>query len=343
MGLGGELRTVDRGFSWGYLDILDENHNGVVVIWSFGLPFMPGTIAAGRRGEPVKPLAEPSVSVAVHREGKPDLWLLQRLNPHEGDADPFPVGGLQLDGCRFVDHGDRIEVELDCPIPGGPRLQGSLVLRGPRVEVPQGGDSVHRWAPRMLGRGEAHLTCGDWRFDVEGAGYHDGNASPVGLEQLGIECWTWGRTPHPEGTWVHYLIEPLDPGRDPQNLILDIGLDGRTSVVLIEDCHHLASRRGQWGMRAPQELVVGPLRIRHVRKVEDGPYYCRWVTEVVGPDGVQRPGTGEFVDVTRMDAGLGRWLAPFAVHDPQPFSWFVPLFSGARRGGVGRLLRHWLS
>lgn len=313
------------------------------MIWSFGLPFLPGTIAAGRRGEPVHPLAEPSLSVAVHREGKPDLWLLQRLSPHDAQADPFPAGGLQLDGCRFVDRGDRLEVELDCPVPGGPPLKGSLVLTGPRVALEPGGTSVHRWAPRMLGRGEAHLACGDWRFDVQGAGYHDANASSVGLEELGIRRWTWGRTPHPGGTWVHYLIEPLDPTLAQQNLLLDIDLQGRTTVQLFETARYDSERRGLWGLRAPEAVQVGPLSIRHVRQVEDGPYYRRWITEVVGADGVVRPGTGEFVDVTRMDAGLGRWLAPFAVHDPRRFSWFVPLFSGPKRGRVGRLLRHWLS
>jgi len=44
------LLEAPGGFAWWYLDALDARGDGLVVIWSFGLPFLPGYRSASRRG-----------------------------------------------------------------------------------------------------------------------------------------------------------------------------------------------------------------------------------------------------------------------------------------------------
>ena len=39
------LLDVAGGFAWWYLDLVDERGDGLVLIWSFGLPFLPGYAA----------------------------------------------------------------------------------------------------------------------------------------------------------------------------------------------------------------------------------------------------------------------------------------------------------
>lgn len=339
MGLGGPTVAGEQGFSWGYLDLLDDTHSGIVVIWCFGLPFLPGTVHRGRIGQPVRPVAEPSVSIAVHRHGEPDLWLLQRLPPDARTPEPI-APDLQLGACRFASTPGRLEVHLDCPVPGGERLVGDLVLEGEPIRVDPVGASVHRWAPRLVGRGRADLACGDWRLTLDGEGYHDANASQVGLEQLGIRRWIWGRTPHREGTWIHYLIEPEDPAHGPQYWWIDVDRTGRVTQRVVEVAFE-PDVPGRWGFPSPRGYTIEGRRFRHVHALEDGPFYQRWVTQLTTPDGQVHHGTGEVVDVPRMDASPLRHITAFAVHDPRRFSWWVPLFSGPPEGRLSRLLRHW--
>lgn len=340
LALSGPTRAGERGFSWGYVDLLDDAHNGVVVIWCFGLPFLPGTVGAGRSGRPVVPHAEPSLSIAVYEQGRQTFYMLQRFTQGHDTSEVFPDGGLQMDDCRFHARPGGLSIQLDCPVPGTGRLTGSLEVTGTDVDLGPAGPSTHRWAPRLLGSGRADLSCGSWSFSMSGVAYHDTNASTVGLEELGIRRWIWGRTPHPGGTFIHYLCEPSDPSHAPQNLWLAIDHDGAVDTSF-QPVTMGPDATGRWGMRCPTELTVGPVRIRHGRNIEDGPFYQRWQTQVTMPDGTLHTGTGETVDVTRMDTG---WMAPLtrmAVYDPASPGWWVPLFAGHPADRWRRLLRHW--
>ena len=64
------------GFLWWYLDLTDDDGNGMVLIWSFGLPFLPGLASEARAGRPKQPAESPSVNVVLYRNGRADFCLL---------------------------------------------------------------------------------------------------------------------------------------------------------------------------------------------------------------------------------------------------------------------------
>ena len=47
-----DLLASPGGFAWWYVDALDEQGNGIVCIWSWGLPFLPGDRAAHNPDKP---------------------------------------------------------------------------------------------------------------------------------------------------------------------------------------------------------------------------------------------------------------------------------------------------
>ena len=75
-------RTVLRsagGFTWFYVDLVDDRGNGATVIWSWGLPFLPGYASAARAGRPQLPIERPSVNVVVYQGGRERFYLLSEL------------------------------------------------------------------------------------------------------------------------------------------------------------------------------------------------------------------------------------------------------------------------
>src|SRR5687768_10564437 len=78
-----QLLRAPGGFLWWYADLVDERGNGLVCIWSFGLPFLPGYASASRRGTPQLPEERPSFNIAVYERGKLVCYLLQEYEPSE--------------------------------------------------------------------------------------------------------------------------------------------------------------------------------------------------------------------------------------------------------------------
>lgn len=338
LGLGGTIAPEEVAFSWGYLDLIDPRGDGVVLIWGYALPFLPGTLARERAGRPEVPREAPSVALSVYEAGRPTFYLLQRQDP-VGSADPF-LPRIELDALT-LDLRDGVRAEVHAPLPGGGRVEGVLELDGPptRLQVPgwASGPSDHRWAPRRLGRARADLRSGDWSFRMEGAGYHDGNVSRSGLDALGIARWTWGRLPHPGGDRIFYLVERTD-GRC-QHTQLDVDPQGGCSVEE-PAVQVLSQARGRWGLPHPRALRFEGTEVRVRSVVDDGPFYQRFVVEG-SVDGTPSVGVMEQVEVGRMDRGWTAPLTRMAVHDPRAPSPFCGLFNGPHRGGVGRVLRQW--
>lgn len=332
LGIGGSPPPSPSGFSWDYLDLLDGEGSGVVLIWAKGLPFVPGTVGAGRAGRPIAPDSEPSVSLSVYERGRCTAWSLHVLDPAE-------VHGARFGSTEFRGTPGAMDVRVDLPIPGGPRLVGRIVTEGRPVRLAPRGDAVHRWAPQALGHGRASLSCGPWSLDLEGRAYHDRNASAVGLEALGIARWFWGRIPHAGGDRIHYVLEPRIAEHGLQGFTVDVTLDGHAEVREV-DVRTGPERRGRWGVRAPAWLELDGVRVEHVHALEDGPYYQRWAIRGAGPEGTHA-GVGEVVAVDRMDRGPTAPLTRMAVHRPRGASPFLPLFCGPTSGRLARLVRAW--
>ena len=65
------------GFAWWYLDLVDDNGYGLVLIWAWGLPFLPGLARDARRGQPSLPRERPAISFALYEGGRCTCYLLQ--------------------------------------------------------------------------------------------------------------------------------------------------------------------------------------------------------------------------------------------------------------------------
>jgi len=331
------------GFAWWYVDLVDAAGDGLVLIWSFGLPFLPG-VSRTKAG------ARPSLNVCVYRGGRSVLWLLQEYAPTE----VFWERGT--DRCtfgrsRFESRVDgtlcRVDARLDCPLPGtSDRLTGTFTAKGARVSHDAPNPGEHQWTPLLAAAtGEADLRVGGTTFALAGRVYHDRNGSQTPLPSLGIDHWIWGRASLGSSERVWYLLWPEDGGA-VRAIGMEIGSDGAVGGPLDLEVTRGPARRGGWGMPWWEHLVLRRrdvpeqpwLEVRHAPPVEDGPFYLRFPVRASG-GGRDGLGWGEAVRPDRVDVP---WMRPFVgmrVHRPAgPNSLLVPLFVGLREGRVGRLL-----
>ena len=335
----------EGGFAWWYFDWIGPEGESVVVIASFGLPFLPGHGSAARDGSAPPARSCPSLNVVVTRKGTNALYLLQRYEEHDATwSDTEMRLGASVLRTETRDGRRVFEAVLDCPLPRtSDRLRGRIVLDAASLRF---GDAapgaLHRWTPLGVGDASVELCVGE-RDLVRGVGraYHDRNASPVHLGGLGIRHWLWSRTPLPSGDLVTYLLWP-EGGGEPRIIARHLGLDG--AVRPLEGSVERSGTRLAWcGMpwwrRIRLNSPEGVYTIDHTEVIDDGPFYLRLHTRVQAPDGSTGGGVAEAVRPGRVDWPLTRPFVRMAVHDLRGSnSFWVPLFAGEKRGRVARLL-----
>lgn len=354
------LLAAPGAFAWWYVDLLDDAGDGLVLIWSWGLPFLPGVTGAIRAGAAAPAAARPSINLAVYEGGKESFYLLQERDPARCSYTPAPAGPGGAGGCtwRFgeteitaswsADGAFHLRAAIDLPAPAGTgRVHGQVQVEG-RV---RGGRAAavgailpdHEWAPLCLAaQGEAALRCGAWSFARSGRAYHDRNAGVSPLHTLGIGRWWWGRLAFPDRELVFYRLvaEGAAPARD---LVLEVRPDGAARVAAAAAIRVEAERRSLWGLRWPARLSFDdpdgrPVAVRLVHGVDDGPFYQRFLVEG-RCDGASARGLAELVAPARFDPPYLRPLVRMRVHHPEGAdSPWLPLFAGPAAGRWGRLL-----
>lgn len=355
-------------FLWWYLDLVDADGSGLVLIWSFGLPFLPGLRRATRTGADARPASWPALNLALYDRGRPAFYALQRLAPrnacwrtHE-DHDEWRFGDTGITRTRA---GGEVHVraELDVTLPAGERAAGVVELHGRERRACPDEDASdglprHRWTPvSACARGRAALSLSGEPFVVDGRAYHDANGGAVPLWDLDLRRWLWGRVPYADGELVFFSLWPRAPSSAPETLLLTVEGSGAThsargaAVTLGKD-------RLRWsGLRLPRELdlrfssVAGASeRVRLVRRsvVDEGPFYARLLVELAKTEAVSSPGRAlgfvESVVPRRVDLSRHRPFVRMRVHDlTAGCSPWLPLFCGRARGRATRLSRAWLS
>ncbi len=124
-------------FAWWYLDLVQPNGDGLVLIWAFGLPFLPDEGLARER---------PSLALSIYRGGQPDFVLLSEL-----ESSGFGPARWEMGDSLFEEHveaGQRhLHIRLRVPTPRG-LLEGEIEATGPVLRG--GGEGgVHGWSPLM--------------------------------------------------------------------------------------------------------------------------------------------------------------------------------------------------
>ena len=347
------LRDAPGGFAWWYLDLIDGQGDGFVIIWSFGLPFLPGYLGAARSGRPEAAGQRPSLNVALYKGGRPYFYLLQEYDPEQTEWAP---GRWRFDEsiieAQIEDDRRIVTLELDCPVPkSGERLQGTVRLDGavPRFESPGFAPpgATHLWCP-LAGPAvcQADLRLGDrdpWR--TTGLAYHDRNGGTVPLDALGIHQWTWGRVLNEDALHIYYVVWPETPGAPPTAWGLTVERDGPARWHEDLDLSREDRARGRYGMPYAKTIILQKdgqpwMRSMSEALLDDGPFYLRNRIRVSVSDEPDQIGIGEWVDPSKVDRPWQRPFVRMRVHNPHGTSSFwLPLFSGLREGRVRRLMR----
>jgi len=348
------------GFTWFYVDLIDEQGQGATVIWSWGLPFLPGYAGAARAGRPELPIDRPSVNVVVYGDGQERFYLLSELAPDQctwsADGRSWRLGDstftwIDTPGSAGAAPTRSLEATLDLALPTGGRVTGELRVAGPlrrdsadRLQAaPAEPGSSHTWTPMIAatrGSLELHTPGGDLR--IEGRAYHDRNSAEKPLHDLGIHSWWWGRLALPGRDLVFYRLTPSGPGAVPRNLVVELGADG-SSRARETPLEPGLIRRSSWGLRWPATATFAdpegrPVEVKVSSVLDNGPFYQRYLLR--GRCGADEGyGVGENVVPDRVDTDLLRPLVRMRVHRAAgPNSMWLPLFSGDSAGRWGRLL-----
>lgn len=345
-----DLPAKGGGFLWWYADLLDDQGNGIVLIWSLNLPFLPDVSYGLRAGDRPVPAQHPSLNIVVHKGGKPAFYLLQQHSPGEWKWDPaggtWRVGATRICLKGSTKGHARLEATLDCSVPEtGERLTGTVVVEGARrlagdtVRT----DSVHLWCPLITAtEGTADLAWGDQRLQVTGRAYVDRNESPVGLTELGIDRWWWGRLPFSDHELIWYRLDSKDPAVPSKQFLLRVEPDGQSR--LSEGGIALGpTQTGWYGLSYPATLDLTEadgtaVRVLVQEVTDDGPFYQRFV--VVAERGGERVhGVAELVVPDRIALPGMRRLIDMKVHQAsRSNSFWLPLFAGGAHHRLGKLL-----
>lgn len=351
------LLTTAGGFAWWYVDALSASGDGLVCIWSWGLPFLPDQATAWREGRPYPTRARPSVNLVVYQAGRPTHYHLQALAPEAAhwQQDRWDAGRWQMGDSTFLLQPDgegraTLRADLDLPVPGSPdRLRGHFAVTGPLARQPDtpAGRGVHVWAPIL---GPATLSA-ELRHGAAAAliahdlpAYHDRNGSPTALDDLGLDHWIWGRATVAGQLVIFYLSYPTDPSTPPFLLLSHADEHGRYTVTEGEvqlDGRQRAAFGMPWWTTLRLTGLPEPLTITVHRPIDDGPFYLRAaITARYG--GAEGIGWAELCRPDRVDRPLLRPLVNMCVQrSAGDESLWLPLFSGPRAGRWGRLLRWW--
>ena len=329
------------GFLWWYADLRSAADDGLVVIWSLGLPFLPGA------RESVAASGRPAVSIAHYVGGKQQLYLLQEYRREDAHLDLLTGDGtIGQTSYRTTKRGSDIEllILLNEPIPSSPdRLQGEIRLTGPSCQLTHCSttDVHHVWAPKTVhAKGSATLTYGGQRHQLRGSAYLDSNVSNTPLHDQDIKSWRWGRLTFPQYTLVYYEVEQTDGTRlrylyrqGSQGRLERVG--GRLNFARIE--------RGFYGLDSPREVIIGgqseSIWAETVALVEDGPFYSRRLMKAKDLNGDDGYGYSETVAPDKIDRVWQRPLVRMRTHQVgRSNSFFLPLFNGPRKDRAERLL-----
>lgn len=345
------------GFSWWYVDLRNDDGDGVVFIAGFGLPFLPPRSgSSSSTASMAAPRERPCVNLAVYRGGKQIWYALQELDEDAcdvaGSDDDDEVYGFGASVVRVARNSGRIDVSVDVDIDvvGVARATGRIEVSGAArsddtiaVAVDGAVESAvdHDWSPQTgVADGRASLVLDGVSFDVVGRGYHDRNGARRSLTDLGIERWAWGRFSSANDEKIVYALRSTT-GED-QVIGLTIDRDGRTT-------HHAGlrlivtkQRRSVFGVDVAHGVEVvaddGSVFVGFSvdSVVERGPFYVRSFVRHAG-------GHGVFEQVWPGRIGLARHapLVEMRVARRASSSMWLPLFCGHASSRLARLWSFW--
>ncbi len=340
------------GFAWWYLELLDDTTSGLIAIWSFGLPFLPGQASSVRRDDAQLPDRRPSLNLCLYDHGRLVVYCLREFSPEEAHWDGAGAWNFGDTYITQVDNGGTrsVHLEISCPVSGSDTpIAGTVVVTGP---VPQRngadlglGDSPHAWTPQLgVAWGCVALRAGDFKLRTHGRVYHDRNVSSVGLDRLGIVTWLWGRAAMPDCDRIFYGLWPQEGGGP---VVRGVEVDREGHVTVIQDLTFElgGAHRTAFGMTGARSVTLrqGDSEWLHLdlsRRVDHGPFYLRYLPKARAGETAALGASAEIIVPSRVDMGLHRPFVRMRVASGHRNSPWLPLFDGWRGDRWSRLLRH---
>lgn len=328
--------NASGGFLWWYADLRTIEGDGLVLVWSLGLPFLPGSRLAGP--------PRPALHLATYRKGRPYQYLLQEFSQDQVQFD-LETGSATFDNTRlYLEERAglvHLHAALDLALPGtSARWRGQIDIQGPKTTSPKTSvHSPHKWQPLSVrATGTAQLRSTTTLFDIEGSAYVDHNVSAEALTNQSIRRWHWGRLTNQRGTLIYYFLE----GQENEELLVlaeherelcplnaQITFEGITPTLF-----GAAPRR----LRLETELGLFTITLKSL--VDNGPFYKRFLSEATGPTGEISYGVSELVLPLRIDIPWQRTFIRMKTHRPgSSNSFWLPLFVGAEGSPTRRLLQ----
>ena len=350
-------------FSWWYIDVLNEQGDGCVCIFSQGLPFLPAS--DGSKSDRY------AVNVVLYKSGKESFYLLQEFPSSEVkfttlESHPlsivrkeiWTIGGHTFH--RTIQNGKvHCVVELcssmtaiDDP-DAGHRVSGKIELSGSLLNhIPVTGTSKsrHQWIPLTTQcTANIALTTDNDTLYSQGWAYHDSNISTCDLDALSIEYWWWARVTFADRTWILYLVEP-EPSLEyisQKNrsvwMVASVSADGEWVQHLVNSVTIHSRKLSIYGLSLPSkwdiQLESGEsLQVEQVTWLDDSPFYQR-VQIRMTHESESALGFMEHVVPTKLNIP---WQQPFIrmkTHfQNTPGSFFSPLFTGPSKTRWSRQL-----
>lgn len=256
-------------FAWRYLDLVDNQVDGLVLFWGWGLPFHCPPATAS-------PADHPSINLVVYRGGRTIFYHLESLEPSRVSrgSDGWRFGDSLLQSRRAAD-GWAVDVEVDLPIAGSPlRARGQISLRGPAVHGIEARGGSHLLAPiSSVAQARAHLTFGGEDVRFAGRGYHDENVGEHPLPGRGNREWAWGRVAEPESEVLHYRFEG-EVGVEGMEVVIAEG--GRAAIRPLESWSEQGRIGGAYGLAACGRLAYNGRTVRADPVVDESAFYLRF-------------------------------------------------------------------
>ena len=332
------------GFLWWYVDIIDEQGNGLVLIWSFGLPFLPNYASKARKLKPQSPKERPSLVISIYKNFQLDCYLFQEYCQDEVSWEDS-IWRFGTNHMKTTP--DGLSISLSLPIPKTKlTLDGTIEISGTRrKEGTRTSQTVHEWVPILMpATANVHLVCGEEQYQFFGRAYHDHNSALSPLHNLNIQSWWWGRIALPSQELIWYSLQSNDQS-PPINLSISISKDGSIQIYDEGDCKCIKLRKSIFGLSSPSSFELNSpwkerISIKTKSIVDDGPFYQRYIVHAQTQQG-EGYGIAEQVVPDLVDGDWMRPLVQMRVAQSQRThnSFWLPLFTGPKRGRWKRLIQ----
>ncbi|MBL90277.1 MAG: hypothetical protein CMH56_00495 [Myxococcales bacterium] len=333
-------------FTWWYADLVDENGNGMVLIWFFGLPFFPS------KSLEMAPDHLGGLTLSVYKEGKLDFYAFQTYPP-EGlyvnlDQNHWCLGNSTITLKESASE-TYLQASLNINYAGGEKpLIADLEVKGVRrnsaLSLLEDKITSHVWSPMMLcAQGQFSGTIAGQPFRIEGPSYMDRNQSLDSIQDLGIKDWHWARISMKEKTWILYFLQ--DHQDEWTQHAFSATPDGQMALEYVQSFEQKKLIKDRYGIRWARTSRVElfnqhqPLELSLSDPLEHSPFYMRHVITAKQGDEV---GHGVYERLVPSRISL-KWLQPLMAMRINEWhrnrSMWLPLFEGTSNDRWTRLLR----